>query len=157
MSDMVVVYESNEPFWAEELMKALREEGFHPELADDAGTAYYSMDNKNPGMSFCLESTVEVVYTGILGICVPLIHTCWNRIMVLLWELYYLERIPHETHKEGFYAYRTARGDRNHCVADGHLVAGTAACPKAGEKNCLRQSGATTNYGVADVCPTERW
>lgn len=50
MSDMAVVYESNEPFWAEELMKALREEGFHPELADDVGTAYYSMDNKNPGV-----------------------------------------------------------------------------------------------------------
>ena len=50
MSDMVVVYESNEPFWAEELMKALREEGLHPELADDAGTVYYSMDNKNPGV-----------------------------------------------------------------------------------------------------------
>jgi hypothetical protein len=50
MSDMVVVYESNEPFWAEELMKALQEEGFHPELADDAGTAYHSMDNKNPGV-----------------------------------------------------------------------------------------------------------
>ncbi len=50
MSDMVVVYESSRPFWVEEVMDALREEGFHPELADDAGAAYYRMDNKNPGM-----------------------------------------------------------------------------------------------------------
>ncbi|MHC4330742.1 MAG: hypothetical protein ACYSWW_21770, partial [Planctomycetota bacterium] len=63
MSDMVVVYEfvatirsgkgyvgTNPKQWAEELIKALREEGFHPELADDAGTVYYSMDNKNPGV-----------------------------------------------------------------------------------------------------------
>jgi hypothetical protein len=50
MSDMVVVYESNVPFWADEVMDALREEGFHPALADDAGAAYHSMDNKNPGV-----------------------------------------------------------------------------------------------------------
>jgi hypothetical protein len=63
MSDMVVVYEfvatirsikgrvrTNPKQWAEELIKALREEGFHPELADDAGTVYYSMDNMYPGV-----------------------------------------------------------------------------------------------------------
>ena len=37
ISEMVVVYESNEPFWAQGLMDALREEDFNPELADDAG------------------------------------------------------------------------------------------------------------------------
>ncbi len=47
---MIVIYESNEPFWIEGVMDALREEGFHPELADDAGTVYYRMDNKNPGV-----------------------------------------------------------------------------------------------------------
>ena len=63
MCDMVVVYEfvatirsikgrvrTNPKQWAEELIKALREEGFHPELADDAGTVYYSMDNRYPGV-----------------------------------------------------------------------------------------------------------
>jgi hypothetical protein len=63
MSDMVVVYEfvatirsdkgyvgTNPKQWAEELIKALREEGFHPELADDAGTVYSSMGNKNSGV-----------------------------------------------------------------------------------------------------------
>jgi len=63
MSDMVVVYEfvatirsikgrvrTNPKQWAEELIKALREEGFHPELADDAGTVYYSMGDMNPGV-----------------------------------------------------------------------------------------------------------
>ena len=39
INEMVVVYESNEPFWAQGLMDALREgeEDFNPELADDAG------------------------------------------------------------------------------------------------------------------------
>ena len=37
ISEMVVVYESSEPFWAQGLMDALREEDFNPELADDAG------------------------------------------------------------------------------------------------------------------------
>ncbi len=50
MSDMVVVFESTESFWAEGVMDALQEEGFHPELADDAGTAYYHMEDKNPGV-----------------------------------------------------------------------------------------------------------
>lgn len=50
MSDMVVIYQSNEPFWAEKVMDELRQEGFHPELADDAGAAYHSMENKNPGL-----------------------------------------------------------------------------------------------------------
>lgn len=50
MSDTVVVYESGRPFWVEEVMDALREEGFHPALADDSGTAYYRMENKNPGI-----------------------------------------------------------------------------------------------------------
>ena len=63
MSDMVVVYKfvatirsikgrtlTNPKQWAEELIKALREEGFHPELADDAGTVYYSWGNMFPGV-----------------------------------------------------------------------------------------------------------
>lgn len=50
MSDMVVIYESNEPFWADKVIDELRREGFHPELADDAGAAYHRMENKNPGL-----------------------------------------------------------------------------------------------------------
>jgi hypothetical protein len=37
MGEMVVVYESNEPFWAQGLMDALREDDFNPELANDTG------------------------------------------------------------------------------------------------------------------------
>lgn len=50
MSDVVVVYESDEPFWVEEVMGVLQDEGFHPALADDAGAEYYRMDNKSPGI-----------------------------------------------------------------------------------------------------------
>ena len=50
MTDMVVVYESDEWFWVGKVMDELRKEGFHPELADDASTAYYRMENKNPGI-----------------------------------------------------------------------------------------------------------
>jgi hypothetical protein len=50
MSDMVIIYESDEAFWAEKVIDELLEEGFHPELADDAGAAYHRRENKNPGL-----------------------------------------------------------------------------------------------------------
>ncbi len=49
MSDVVVVYESNELFWTERVKGSLQEEGFHAEFADDAGGAYYRMHKEGPG------------------------------------------------------------------------------------------------------------
>lgn len=50
MSDMAVVFESDNWHWVEEVMGALEERGLHPELKDDAGAAYYRMKDKNPGV-----------------------------------------------------------------------------------------------------------
>jgi hypothetical protein len=42
MNDRVSIYELNAPFWAEEVMEALQEEGFHPALDDSTGGVYHS-------------------------------------------------------------------------------------------------------------------
>jgi len=60
MSDMVVVYESGSSSSVEDLMDALREEGFHPALADDAGRAYYRMDDKSPGIAGMSQGRMKV-------------------------------------------------------------------------------------------------